>query len=321
MAEKINISNISNDSGEGVTIISEKDKVFLRKHFLKGNTIGISISESDNLNELGYGLSHLKDAIIEIARYILALGGKLAYGGDMRKGGFTELIFDLLAYYKADKELQPHERFYSFLAYPTSTQLSLEKQAELRQSVSFKKIYPPDDLKIANTNDFLKPDTPENLYIWTRCLTKMREEMEMECKARIFIGGRTKGFKGKCPGILEECLIALKYHHAIYLVGAFGGITKDIIEVLNGKQPDSFSNEYYFDNDDYKKAFSLFNHKHADNRIDYAEYFSILQKKGWDEIAAQNGLSIDDNIRLSITPHISEVIYLILKGVTKLFTN
>lgn len=116
MSDKKNISNISNDSGEGISVISEKGEMLLRNHVLKGKTIGISISESDNLSELGYGVPHLKDAVIEIARYILASGGKLAYGGDMRQGGFTELIFDLLAYYKADKTLQPHERFYSYLA-------------------------------------------------------------------------------------------------------------------------------------------------------------------------------------------------------------
>ena len=192
MGEEKNISNISNDSGEGIKVISEKGDMLLRKHVLKGKTIGISISESDNLSELGYGVPHLKDAVIEIARYILASGGKLAYGGDMRQGGFTELIFDLLAYYKADNTLLPHERFYSYLSYPISTTLTKEKEAELIQNVSFKKIAPPVDLQIANTSEFLKPDTPENLYVWTRCLTKMREEMEAECNARIFIGGRTK---------------------------------------------------------------------------------------------------------------------------------
>jgi hypothetical protein len=321
MADEKNISNISDDSGKGISVISEKGEILLRKHVLKGKTIGISISESDNLSELGYGVPHLKDAVIEIARYILTSDGKLAYGGDMRQGGFTELIFDLLAYYKADKTLQPHERFYSYLAYPLSTTLTLEKQAELRQNVSFKKIAPPNDLQIANANEFLNPDSPDNLYVWTRCLTKMREEMEAECNARIFIGGRTKGFKGKCAGILEELLITIEHNHPVYLVGAFGGITKDAIEALKGNKPDSFSNEYYFDNDDYKKMFLLFNGKHPNDTIDYPKYLSALQQIGLNKIAEQNGLSVEDNLRLTTTPHISEVVYLILKGLTKRFTT
>lgn len=321
MTEDINISNLSNDSGKGEVETAEKRDIISRKYFLKGKTIGISISESDNLSELGYGVSHLNDAMIEIARYILASGGKLAYGGDMRQGGFTELIFDLLAYYKADKELKPHERFYSYLAFPLSVTLTLEKEAELGHIVSFNKIAPPNDLQIANINEFLKPDSPDNLYVWARCLTKMREEMEKVCNARIFIGGRTKGFKGKCAGILEEFFIALENNHPVYLVGSFGGVTKDIIDALNGKQPDSFTADYYFVNDEYKKMFSLFNLKHPEGLIDYSKYLSILQKIGLNKIAELNGLSETDNLRLTKTPHISEVVYLILKGLTKRFAD
>src|SRR5690606_22587842 len=99
MSKEHNISNISADTGKGNPVVLEKEEVLSRKYFLKGKTIGISISESDNLDQLGYSVAHLKDTIIEVARYIVAAGGKLAYGGDMRQGGFTELIFDLLAYY------------------------------------------------------------------------------------------------------------------------------------------------------------------------------------------------------------------------------
>lgn len=321
MSKEHNISNISADTGKGNPVVLEKEEVLSRKYFLKGKTIGISISESDNLNELGYSVAHLKDAIIEVARYIIVAGGKLAYGGDMRQGGFTELIFDLLAYYKADNVLQPNERFYSYLAYPLSTTLSTEKEAELRQKVSFKKITPPEDLQIANPKEFLKPDSTDNLYIWTRCLSKMRGEMETACDARIFIGGRTKGFKGKCPGILEELLIALEQKHPVYLIGAFGGITKDAIDALCGKQSNSFSNEYYFDNVDYKNLYTYFNDKQPDNTIDYKKYLSTLQEIGLKGIAEQNGLSKADNLRLTITPHISEIVYLILKGLTNRFTK
>lgn len=320
MTEETNISNLASDSGNGETVTS-KEELSIRKFFLKGKTIGISISESDNLNELGYGVAHLNDLIIEVARYIVSLGGKLAYGGDMRPKGFTELIFDLLAYYKADKELQPHERFYSYLAYPISTTLTDEKQTELIQNVSFKKISPPSDIDKVYAKELFERLTPENLYIWSRCLTKMREEMEATCDARIFIGGAITKFKGKCPGLLEELLIAIKYNHPVYLVGAFGGITREAIEALNGKEPDCFSNEFYFGNTDYKNMVSIFNMKHPDNSVDYKKYLSTLHSVGLKGIGEQNGLSEQDNLRLTITPHISEVVYLILKGLTNRFTN
>jgi len=321
MIKKSNISNLSKDSGIGESIITQKNRIISRKIFLKGKTLGISVSESDNLSELGYGVMHMKDAIIEISRYILALGGKLAYGGDMRQGGFTELLFDLLAYYKADKELKPHERFLSYLAYPISTTLTLEKEAELNQTVTFKKIAPPEDVHISDISDFLQPDSPENLYIWTRCLTKMREEMEKACDARIFIGGRTNGFKGKCPGILEELLIAINNNHPVYLIGSYGGITKEIIDVLSGIKSKVFSEDYHFGNSNYLKMYDLYNSRNPDDPIDYNKYFMALQNFGLKQVAEVNGLSHEDNLRLTNTPHISEIVYLILKGLTNRFAN
>jgi hypothetical protein len=65
----------------------------------------------------------------------------------------------------------------------------------------------------------------------------------------------------------------------------------------------------------------LFNRKHPNDIIDYPRYLLQLQKKGLNKIAEQNGLSVEDNLRLTTTPHIGEVVYLILKGLAKLFTN
>jgi hypothetical protein len=321
MSIRKNITNVSSDTGKGNPIIISKEEILSRKYFLKEKIIGISISESDNLNELGYGAVHLKDAMIEVARYIVASGGRIAYGGDMRLGGFTELMFDLLAYYKADKTLSPHERFYSYLAYPISATLSSEKEAELRQNVSFKKVLPPKDITVANTKDFLNPDSPENLYVWARCLTKMREEMESECHARIFIGGRTKGYKGKCPGILEELLIALANKRPVYLVGAFGGITRHAIDALSGKQSASFYNDYHTKDLNYGKMLAIYNKRQPDKAIDYSIYYSILKETGISGISALNGLKEEENLRLATTHHISEVVFLILKGLNNCFIN
>ncbi len=319
MSVESKISNIGDDKGPEEFIVPEKKEILSRKFLLKGRTIGVSISESDNLNELGYGVAHLKDVMIEIARYILALGGKVSYGGDMRQGGFTELMFDLLAYYKADKDLAPNERFYSYLAWPLSLSLKPEKEAELKLNVSFKRVAPPNDLAIMDTEEFLKPESAENLYVWTRCLTKMREEMELECEARIFIGGRTKEFKGKCPGILEELLIALKNNHPVYMIGAFGGVTKNAIEALSGVKSNAFSNEGYSSSIEYMNMFNLYNKKHLNSPIDYNEYFSILNKLKFKGLSETNGLTELENKRLAITPHISEIVYLILKGLTNRF--
>jgi hypothetical protein len=37
----------------------------------------------------------------EFARFLLAGGASLSYGGDLRQGGFTRVLFELLAAYRA----------------------------------------------------------------------------------------------------------------------------------------------------------------------------------------------------------------------------
>lgn len=318
MSEKINISNISEDSGENIAIIKSKSDLTKRKLFLKDKTIGISISESEELNQLGFDVAHLNDLVIETARYILSLGGKLAYGGDMRNGGFTEIIFDLLNYYKADSTVHLNERFHSYLAWPISLTLEESKQAELTHSVTFHKISPPAILNIADEKKFLSPETKEDFFIWSKCLTEMRTIMDSNCAARVFVGGKTKGFKGKCPGILEELLIAIEQNCPVYLIGVFGGISSDAIAAIDGNQTERFKKEYYLEDKTYADFYNYYNEK-SETPIDFDSYFKTLKDLNWDGLAQLNGLTIEENKRLSVTPHISEIIFLIIKGLKTKF--
>ena len=62
--------------------------------------VGVSISESPDLHVLGLSDGHLRDAMAEIALNLLASGTSLAYGGDLRQHGFTELLADLVRRYR-----------------------------------------------------------------------------------------------------------------------------------------------------------------------------------------------------------------------------
>lgn len=305
MSKKIDVSNRKDDTGPDDNSIKTKSDLNKRDFFLKGRTLGISISESDELNQLGYDIAHLNDLIIETARYMLSLGGKLAYGGDMRNGGFTEMFFDLLNYYKADSSLHMNERFHSYLAWPISLNLTQNKEAELSHSVSFHKIQPPEEvITDINPKEFIEPITASDFYIWSKCLTAMREDMNSQCDARIFVGGKTQGFKGKCPGILEELILAIEQSQPLYLIGSFGGITKDVIAALDGEQTERLKKEHYLQDETYASFFELYNEK-SKVEIDFDKHFNMLKDLSWKGISELNGLSIKENKRLSSTPHLN----------------
>lgn len=320
MKNPINISNQSKDTGGSRKTVALTQNDLLRRRFiLKNRRIGISISECENLEELGFGINHLKDVMIETAKYILSLGGSLSYGGDLRNGGFTEVFFDLLNYYNLPEGNT--NRLYSYLAWPLYLNLTKEKEAQLINNVSFIKVPPPEDVYIKNLKDFLPPTTGENQYIWSRSLSHMRAKMENECDARIFLGGKFSGFKGKYPGVLEEITLALDDRHPIYLIGAFGGITKEVTDVLNKNKKSVFDENYLDTEEDYKELKDNYFKKDATLRIDYKNINENILNIGWEGLSSLNGLSINDNKRLSETPHINEIIFLIIKGLTNKFRD
>ena len=67
--------------------------------------IGISISESPDMQYFGFTDGHLKDAMAGFAIHLLASGANLAYGSDLRDPGFTRLIFDLVLRYRPREKL------------------------------------------------------------------------------------------------------------------------------------------------------------------------------------------------------------------------
>ena len=70
---------------------------------LDGCVVAISISESPDMDFLGFTDDHLRDAMTEIARHLVALGAKLVYGGDLRAQGFSELLFGIVTSYCYEK--------------------------------------------------------------------------------------------------------------------------------------------------------------------------------------------------------------------------
>src|SRR5258705_13293386 len=101
---------------------------------LSKQAIAISISESADMNVLGLAEEHLVDAMAEVARYLLAMGARLVYGGVLLPGGFTEVLFELVSRYHRDADLGDDRAAISnFLPWPVHIGLSpeeLEKRSE-----------------------------------------------------------------------------------------------------------------------------------------------------------------------------------------------
>ncbi|WP_069364319.1 TIR domain-containing protein [Salisediminibacterium beveridgei] len=277
--------------------------------------IGLSISDSPDLLDYGMSGTHLEDALVEFSRYLLVHGGRILYGGDLREGGFTEKLYNLVRSYFPE-ETQSSHKIFNYQAWPIYLKLTTEIRAELNKIVNFKTVEPP-QVSGLDENTFLKPDSTENRVIWAKSLTKMREEMNENLNVRIIIGGVIKNYKGKYPGLLEEAYMALREEKPLFLLGGFGGCTKAIINVLQGEKTFELTEEFQKQDKDYLDMVNEYNSDPAvDDTIDYDTLLKFFKEKGIESL--NNGLSIDENLILFNTFHVPEMISLVLKGLANI---
>ncbi|MCB1739798.1 MAG: hypothetical protein KDK91_05470, partial [Gammaproteobacteria bacterium] len=147
--------------------------------------IGLSISNSPDLARLGYGAEHLHETMLNVARALLRLPAQmperarvvsLAYGGDLRPGGFTRALFELA---RAEAQESWTGRLYSFMAWPHYLSLDKAEEAQLINTCRFVRVTPA-DAGIEGVDAMLPPQRLQDIppeYLAARCLSEMRRLM------------------------------------------------------------------------------------------------------------------------------------------------
>jgi hypothetical protein len=198
---------------------------------LAGCRVWVSISDSPDLAKLGFGEQHLKDTFLEFARYILAAGADIVYGGDLRRGGYTRALFELVDLYGTPPAAERRPRIYSFLAWPRGQTLSPEEEERLAGYVRFVKMEPPPGLHAGFD------DRASSALALTDMRRRAHDFVHESRGAQLVMGGKVSGFSGSMPGLLEEVSIAAERGTPLFVIGAFGGAARDIGEAMFGESP------------------------------------------------------------------------------------
>lgn len=266
------------------------------KEPLSKQAIAISISESPDMNVLGLSNEHLVDAMAEVARYLLAMGARLMYGGDLRAGGFTELLFELVARHRRDADLGDERVGVSnFLPWPVHISWTPEQVNELSNAVKgvAELIYLTLDgqiIPLEERQQLVRRQASEDQ--WAEGLTAMRDVMTRRTDARLVLGGKVEGYKGRMPGVAEEALCALRAGQSLFVLGGFGGCAGDIAGAL-GLAPSSPARTW----------------PGRDN-------FTGFTAEG-----LNNGLDAKENTILATTVHVDQAVTLILRGLLRQKTD
>lgn len=291
--------------------------------FLVGKSIGISISDvSSTLFDQQCCKGMLKSFAQEVGRHILYRAGRLIYGGDLRLDGFTEFILSEAA--ALQKRINTTDVcVVNYLAWPIHL-LAGKDMLTLRSRyhgiLDVQELPPSDDIRPdINPNEAVSPNTPNNSYIWSRCLTHMRKVSIENSFARVCAGGRLYGYKGKMPGVLEEIAIAISRPDLpLYLCGGYGGVVGAVCSaMLNGEVPECLTEKWQIEHNagyrDLQAEAKLYG-----NAADYMWLEQILcRRETLEEISNRSGLSIDEYQHLMQSPFADECIHLILKGLSR----
>lgn len=320
---EINVLNLVNSNikawtpSQPVTSIATDD---LKKP-LSGMVVGISVSDSPDLKRLGFSDDHLKRALLEISRHLLAQGASVAYGGDLRPDGFTQDLIEMVKAYNQQENNKPEKKILNFLAWPLHLEADVTWKAQYRNEVSIQAIPLPEDIKQQpfeiDDQSFLKPEGKENCYVWMRCLTAMREQMAKQIDARIILGGQLTNYKGVFPGIAEEAALTLANHKPLFVLGAFGGCAKAVGQALMRATPLVLTwEEQAAQSPTYTETVEFYNERSRlgslHSAIDYNALIETFHNTGLQGI--NNKLEESENRALFESEDLDEMIYLILKG-------
>lgn len=269
---------------------------------LTKQVIAISISESSDMPALGLTDAHLRDAMAEIARHLLAGGASLVYGGDLRKGGFTELLFELVSRHRVDADPNdPHAArndlatavrwFVAWSIHAPLAATALDQLAADLAGVAEAVYLTLDGRRMTKSERAaLQPQQPSE-DDWSQALTAMRRTMREESDARIVLGGRVDGYKGVMPGIAEEALESLRNKQPLFLLGGFGGCAHDIAELVGLIAPTRASRPTW----------------------PGQQHFA-----GFTPACLHNDLTDAENATLARTVHVDQAVVLVLRGLLRL---
>ncbi len=276
--------------------------------------VGISVSEPDKqeLVRLGLDQIHVRHAFIEIARHVLARGWSIAYGGDLRREGYTEALFDLVRTYNRT-DLSGPERVHHYLSWPAWRDLTAEQRADLANIATTTK--GPRPLGAPESLPEIKERGPDDLLWSSLATSEMRAQMNSDIGARVVLGGRVSGQQGLYPGIAEEAVLALRSQIPLYVAGGFGGCARLVADMLQGAKPAELSLDYQLENTPRYRdlAGAAVAEGQAPAFDELQETFTAAGIKG-----LRNGLSESDNLRLMRTDDVDEIVALVVQGLRRI---
>jgi hypothetical protein len=193
--------------------------------------VGISVSDSADLDRLGLTSQHCNFAIAELSRAILLAGGAIVSGGRIKPEGFVQVIMDEVRRYGGEGNALT-----ICLAESVHRKMTDEDIADVVARLDISATLVCLDLDGREVDHRHRPPAPEVIDGPT-ALTAMRRAITARSDARVLVGGQLSNYEGTMPGIIEEALLSLKSGKPLYIAGGFGGAAAAVARALDRDVP------------------------------------------------------------------------------------
>jgi len=206
---------------------------------LAGCVVGISISESEEMERLGFDRREMNRCVVRLSESLLAAGARLAFGHDWRPGGVMEAVAALAVRYfkvRRDDEGRPLSEA------PIINRVEWMRQPFLaevqrRDPVAAEEwpVEPPPMARllegIVDARAARQPVSGSSSHEQAVAdgLTEMRKELAELCDLRICLGGKVSGYSGRKPGIVEEAWLTLERARPVLASTVFGGASRVVV--------------------------------------------------------------------------------------------
>jgi hypothetical protein len=309
---------------------------------LKGRAIALSMSESTDIASCGMDSLHVEGAMIALSRCLLIKGATLAYGGHLGSEGYTQMVFELVRANNNLEGVQPFERIVNHRGWPLP-RLTVEELARLNQVSKTVELPRPGDIDetlsadfVANPKFFPADKSPERRFAWSRGMTEMRAYQADRARsgviARIVIGGtfgptvkvsedgtrKEQWYMSRIPGVLEEIALSVKAGQPVFLIGAFGGVAKLVIDLIRGKDREEATWDYQKRAPFAPEMRALYEQRRLE-WMDYPEIVSLFRDKGLEGVNPL--LRREEQDELFETVDLHRMAELILQGMSRLHTG
>jgi hypothetical protein len=281
---------------------------------LVGLHVGLSISESEDSEYRGFPPWLVNTVTLQVTEALMGQGAGVVFGHDWRDDGVMQAVHGFAL------RSQPPEAIpgrpgtavpllRNVLPADDRPRLSVEERERLAATLAIEAAGLPDDLLAQRLG------AEDEAYVRARALTHLRRQLAERTQARICLGGRTKGYQGRYPGVVEEAFLTVGSGRPLYLAGLLGGASQWVINAIGGaRKPVGFASPPPLDLSYRTRGAAA----GIDARIDPRNVWSSFRALGVKGLSEANLLTEDENRELFETPAVERTIELALTGLARL---